>query len=626
MMKTAPPLDAEQDIVFARLKEYGQVIVEAAPGTGKTFTGISVALNAAREKWTSKERPSLFLTFSKNARVQIENELRHYEDRDWISQNESATIKISNYHAFFYELLKKRGGVWGLNKEFRPCTLEHRKENTKRIFKENKVKHSDYDKSICSPLCWNPSEIELPKKVGDEYRLLALNDLRNQRPHYDEFAPLVYNLLVLSTTLRDWLRIKYPLLILDEFQDSDCCQWEILKMWQPCRAAIFYDRHQMIYGWRKAKAYRIKEIIDHWKVQDEAQLELKTLHRTGTQKALAKFIVELRVDDLKGNDITPQEMKWLTLKRPPEWVRVSEPKDMARDTIRWEDIISYGETSAIICRTNEMVAFLQRQLSRMPSSKKGKDLKNKAFICKRIESESFDEKLRNYLHLLKSISNEYELRGWIGLILEEILPSGHNIDFKKRFAVDGKKLPENRGDDGPKSAAKRLLKPIWDEVSKTNIQAFLKALSLLPEIAKVFSADLGHPDYEAIGYIRNMSKVSSILPSDILWEDMILKLENSILKTSYLYLRQKPKGLFILNAYQAKGREFDHVIIPWLSAKGELVFKAKDETKYYGYYDYEKDEDRKLLYVAFTRAKKKITIIYPEKEPSVFLAKWKLRD
>jgi superfamily I DNA/RNA helicase len=41
-------------------------------------------------------------------------------------------------------------------------------------------------------------------------------------------------------------------------------------------------------------------------------------------------------------------------------------------------------------------------------------------------------------------------------------------------------------------------------------------------------------------------------------------------------------------------------------------------------YDYNLEEDRRLLYVAITRAKNRITIIYPEESPAEILKKWKL--
>ncbi len=209
----------------------------------------------------------------------------------------------------------------------------------------------------------------------------------------------------------------------------------------------------------------------------------------------------------------------------------------------------------------------------------------------------------------------------IGNLLTEILPVKHNIDF----SVDFKRLPQNRDDNGPKSKIKKLLEPIWDKISPENTDAFLRAFMLIPKITKILSENMGHPDYEALGYINRLIRVTEAFPKNIPLSDVIIKFESSILQSSYLFLKQKQKGIIVLNSHQAKGREFDHVIIPWLSSQGEPFFKGPDDKgNRYLKYDYDKDEDRRLLYVAFTRAKKKITIIYPKNDPSPFLSKWKL--
>jgi superfamily II DNA/RNA helicase len=74
-----PPADEDQKRVALRFKEFGKVAVEAPPGTGKTFLGVYLALCAYRLGWTSRHRPTLFLTFSRNARVQIEYEVSRFQ-------------------------------------------------------------------------------------------------------------------------------------------------------------------------------------------------------------------------------------------------------------------------------------------------------------------------------------------------------------------------------------------------------------------------------------------------------------------------------------------------------------------------------------------------------------------
>ena len=102
------------------------------------------------------------------------------------------------------------------------------------------------------------------------------------------------------------------------------------------------------------------------------------------------------------------------------------------------------------------------------------------------------------------------------------------------------------------------------------------------------------------------------------WNGFCDHLENSLVRSTYLRLRHRLHGLYVLTVHQSKGREFDHVIIPWLSGKGEPSEHFPQK------YDYNKFEDRRLLYVALTRARRQVTILYPEEDPSPFIQKWKL--
>lgn len=102
--------------------------------------------------------------------------------------------------------------------------------------------------------------------------------------------------------------------------------------------------------------------------------------------------------------------------------------------------------------------------------------------------------------------------------------------------------------------------------------------------------------------------------------ELVDTMEQTLLKATYLYLKKKPSGLYILNAHQSKGREFDHIIIPILSQAGEPQYRGQNVP-----YIFEDENDRRLLYVAITRAKKKVTIMYPENDSSIFIRKWKLR-
>ena len=90
-----PPADNDQREAANAFRQFGKVIIEAPPGTGKTFLGIYFALCANRLGWTNTSSPTLFLTFSRNARVQIEQELKKYRSKVWINADEEKSINVT---------------------------------------------------------------------------------------------------------------------------------------------------------------------------------------------------------------------------------------------------------------------------------------------------------------------------------------------------------------------------------------------------------------------------------------------------------------------------------------------------------------------------------------------------
>ena len=126
-----PPADNSQKEAAEAFRQHGRIIIEAPPGTGKTFLGVYLALCAYRLGWTSSESPALFLTFSRNARVQIEQELQRFRREGWLNAEEEKSVKVYNYHAFYFEMIQHKAGTWGCSEKLRPASiLEHQNSIT----------------------------------------------------------------------------------------------------------------------------------------------------------------------------------------------------------------------------------------------------------------------------------------------------------------------------------------------------------------------------------------------------------------------------------------------------------------------------------------------------------------
>jgi superfamily I DNA/RNA helicase len=167
---------------------------------------------------------------------------------------------------------------------------------------------------------------------------------------------------------------------------------------------------------------------------------------------------------------------------------------------------------------------------------------------------------------------------------------------------------------------------IWGLIEMGNYRSVSLGLRQVIASARGLISDEGHLDPDLVYYLQQViNAVEDFNPDDKQnnWEAFCDHLENRHLRSSFFKLRQVPSGLYILTIHQSKGREFDHVIIPWLSGEGEPQ-KSKTGGRYYSKLDFCKLEDRKLMYVALTRARKRVTIFFPEEDPSPFLRNWKL--
>ena len=572
-MEIDPEKIALKDALFA----HGNVVVEAAPGTGKTFAGVYLALEAYRAGWIKGRQKALIITFSRNARIQIEEEIDKFLAEKQLTKEEAKYIYASNYHSLYYEILQKHKGFWGITK-LRPATVDE----------ENKRGESSQD---------------------------ILSGIKDGTPRYSDFPSLILQLLKVSPTLLSWLRTSYPFVVLDEFQDTDSIQWEILRLWKPINVAVFYDRFQMIYAFRDADINNIQKIIDEYHIPDSARINLTKIHRVNPQNSLSGYISELRTDNLGGNSIsTTNPRTWLILK---PCNKTQQPRLFVRcaSQIRYNNrLIDTSESTAIITITSALAKSLQNNLSR-----KSTGAVKWYCSCRLITGKNdTTEELRDSLIKFRKCNTAKSIRALIGELFNNMLLSNDSICFKEEFKKGKVEMLAGRRD--------RLLvkmredyQAIYDDVRKNNIKGIGSLFDYLVKYGRQYVADESTLDIDWYYYIKQFAKISNAFPPSSEWDKYCDALENEILVQSH-FRRKATKGITIMNAHQSKGRQFDHVILPWLSENGESPSIQRSGKKF----DYSLDEDRRLLYVAITRAKKKVTIIYPEENPADILKKWKL--
>ncbi|MDQ1349831.1 MAG: ATP-dependent helicase UvrD/PcrA, partial [Acidobacteriota bacterium] len=275
------------------------------------------------------------------------------------------------------------------------------------------------------------------------------------------------------------------------------------------------------------------------------------------------------------------------------------------------------ETTAVITKNNWLAKQLQKNLSKKSDGKVSWYTK-----CKLISGKKdADEELRTMILELRKCKNDENLRKWFGELLDGLLInpieiSGEKIEFAKHFLVkeemlEGRKLPLL-------CAMRDDFCFMFESISINNFEGISKLYDFILKYSfeLVKGKSFLNPDW--LYYIRQFSKVTRTISSLATWDEYCDKLESTLLMAGHCR-RNMHDGLTILNVHQSKGRQFDHVILAWMSQKGEEPYN-KDKPCF----DFNSEEERRLLYVAMTRAKRRVTIIYPEESPADILKKWKL--
>ncbi|WP_417367636.1 UvrD-helicase domain-containing protein [Glutamicibacter arilaitensis] len=193
------------------LNHDGPSLVIGGPGSGKTTLSLLKAKSMIQALEPGQE--ILFLSFSRAAVRQVETRCR-----DLLNADDRQRITVRTYHAFSIDILRTHGRL--LNGHV-PRIIYPRTENlSKATF--------DGDWSL-----------ETERLARDEGRFV-----------FDQFAAAAAKLTSGSDSVASLIANKYPVIIFDEFQDTDNAQWDLVRsLCERSRAVFMADPEQRIFDY-----------------------------------------------------------------------------------------------------------------------------------------------------------------------------------------------------------------------------------------------------------------------------------------------------------------------------------------------------------------------------------------
>lgn len=199
------------------LDKDGAILVTGGPGSGKTTIALAKA-KLVIERGLSPGQSVLFLSFSRAAVARVAE-----ASNTQLPAALQGKLSIQTFHSFFWRILQAYGYLLGAPRSLR-LLMPHDEAAMRHEFENN---GGD----------WNVERERLFREVG--------------RVVFDLFAPKAHELLSRSVRLRELFSSCYPLIVVDEAQDTAEDQWQCVRLLSAgTQIMCLADLDQQIYDFR----------------------------------------------------------------------------------------------------------------------------------------------------------------------------------------------------------------------------------------------------------------------------------------------------------------------------------------------------------------------------------------
>lgn len=295
----------------AVLKTDGPVMILAGAGSGKTKTLVTRITYLLDQKNVSPHQ-LLALTFSNKAAREMRERIAHE-----IASIDIGALQITTFHAFCARTLRSEANFLGLSRNFTiydegeskaiaKALLERRGISTKEI---NPYEILSYIDSLKNNGYYPGREMaEGAADPADEYfGYFEEYESELHRANAVDFGGLITAVIQLFEKFPEVLnryQNRYQYVLVDEYQDTNRAQFELIKMLCGKRRNICVvgDEDQSIYSWRGAD---IRNILDFEKIfPDVTVLKLEQNYRS------SKTIIEAASCVIEKNTLRKGKHMW----------------------------------------------------------------------------------------------------------------------------------------------------------------------------------------------------------------------------------------------------------------------------------------------------------------------------
>ena len=587
----------------------GPMLILAGAGSGKTKT-LTTRLAYLVGVVGIDPANTLTLTFTNKAASQMrQRALEH------LSSSLITPPLLCTFHKFGLLFLKFHIEKLNRNNSFVIIDSDDKKKLLKKITKELKIdlnisfiasEISKYKNSILSPeVVVQKAELLEYKQIASIYLHYQKNIEENNLVDFDDLLMLTYIILESHEDLRKETSQKYQYIMVDEYQDTNELQFQLLKLLcsEHNNLCVVGDDDQSIYGWRGAKIENILEFDTRF--ENCKTIKLETNYRS-TQPVLnvANRLIEHNSIRL-GKTLTSIKGKGEEVKLLHSFDETIEAHSIALQIKALLNKKVHPDEIAVLYRINALSRSLEEGFTKA------------GLAFKLIGGMRFYERaeIKDIISYFRVISNPYDdfslmriinkpKRGIGKTSLDKLQKASISLNIPL-FSYIAKLINEEVPNEAPFNISKKLVstltlfvKNILDlqNIIQNDISNFLTQFDEKIAIKNHYIHTIEGRERllnidEFYGYFREAIQKNKNLTLD--------KFLNSIsLQSDQDQIEQN--AITIMSIHASKGLEFEHLFV--IGLEEEFFPLLGDGSNM--------EEERRLGYVAITRAKSDLTLSY----------------
>lgn len=611
----------------AVLHKDGPIMIIAGAGSGKTkvLTTRIAHLMAAHDVDAFN---ILALTFTNKAAAEMKERIEKV-----LGNTEARNLYIGTFHSVFARILRSEAPRLGYPAHFTIYDTDDAKSVVKAVINDMNLDDKHYKpNTVYNRISSAKNSLVGPQEYANDW-LLQQEDARANRPEigaiYDayskrcfkngamDFDDLLYNMYLLLKNFPDALskyQRKFKYILIDEYQDTNPAQYEVIKLLGAMHenVCVVGDDAQSIYSFRGAT---IENILQFQKDYDDVEVvKLEQNYRS------TKNILHV-ANEVISNNKGQIEKKLFTDNSEGEKIKLirtmtdNDEGKMVADAIQELKLRNHYHNNefAILYRTNAQSRSFEESLRRMGivyriyggiSFYQRKEVKDFIAYLRLVVNPKEEESLKRIIN--------YPVRGIGKTTMEKVmlLANQQNIsawDVLSNASMFGFRSGTLESID----AFVTMINMFRSELPKKNAYDLSILVGKSTGIVKDLFNDKtteGLARYENVQELLNSIKEFTETPmnledGEVGEKDLGTYLQQITLLTDADDDKQQADAVKLMTIHAAKGLEFPVVFVGGLEETlfpNAMSINSREEL----------EEERRLFYVAITRAKAKLYLSY----------------